>query len=245
MSAENITIYKPNFKRFNDLRAADIDFDFHIHTNLTDGKSSIEEIINQAKIMKLRSIAITEHVRKTSGWFDEFKKQIEKKRVGENINLLIGIEAKAVDLKGNIDATDDMIQQAEIVIGSVHSYPHERGGFIPIDSIESMGKERASKTEYLAAMGLLQGGKIDILGHPFGMCMLFFNDYDKELMEELFKESLKNKIAIEINTKYISNLGDYLKLINKVNPYVSIGSDSHYAGDIGRDFDMIKAEVAK
>ncbi|MDD5086538.1 MAG: 5-formyltetrahydrofolate cyclo-ligase, partial [Candidatus Nanoarchaeia archaeon] len=39
---------KPKFKRFNDLRKEDINFDFHMHTNFTDGHSSPEEMVKKA-----------------------------------------------------------------------------------------------------------------------------------------------------------------------------------------------------
>ena len=40
---------RPIFKKFNDLKPEDIDFNFHIHTNLSDGTSTPEEIIEKAK----------------------------------------------------------------------------------------------------------------------------------------------------------------------------------------------------
>ena len=64
-------------------------------------------------------------------------------------------------------------------------------------------------------------------------------------MELLFKEALKQKIAIDINTKYLCNQEEFFRLLREVNPYVSFGSDAHNKKEIGRSFDIIRKEIKK
>lgn len=40
--------------------------------------------------------------------------------------------------------------------------------------------------------------------------------------------------AIEVNSKYIKNTFDFLKVCGEINPKISIGSDAHKAKNIGR-----------
>lgn len=237
---------KPKFKKFNDLKIEDINFNFHIHTNQTDGLSSPEEIVKEAIKLKLKAIAFTEHVNKNSNWFDDFKTRISiLKKKNKKIKIFFGIESKAEDFNGNLDATKKMITNSDIVIGVVHRYPDKNRGLLSLNQIKDLGPEKSAEIEFKLARGLLNNKDIDILGHPFGIYSMFFTKLPKEYLEELFKESLKKKIAIEINTKYIIEKKLLFKLLEKINPYISIGSDVHHKKELTKSFDVIKKEIKK
>ena len=94
--------------------------DYHIHTNATEGEMSPEEIIRQAKAMKIKTIAFTEHISKepTYDWF-EFKKKINNLNVN-GIRVLVGIEAKVLDEDSSLNVNDDILNASDIVLGAVH-----------------------------------------------------------------------------------------------------------------------------
>ncbi len=94
--------------------------DYHIHTNVTEGEISPEEIIRQAKAMKIKTIAFTEHISKqpTYDWF-KFKKRIDNFNV-KGIRVLVGIEAKVLNKNGLLNVNDDILNAADIVLGAVH-----------------------------------------------------------------------------------------------------------------------------
>lgn len=236
---------KPNFKRFNDLKQEDINFDFHIHTNYTDGLSSPEEMVNRAIQLKLNAIAFTEHVNKTSDWFKEFSDRINSLKKNKNIKIFLGIEAKANDFKGTIDATQDMITNSDIVMGVVHRYPDGKGDLIPLEEIKNIGQEKSAEIEFNLTMGLLENKNIHILGHPFGVYSKFFTKLPEDYMKKLMTKALEKNIAIEINTKYLLENKKFFRLLREINPYVSIGSDAHDKEDIAIDFDIIKEEIKK
>ena len=236
---------KPKFKRFNNLTPKDINFDFHIHTNQTDGFCSAEEMIDQAINLKLKAIAITEHVDKSSDWFNNFAARIEILRNNNKIKILLGIETKVLDFNGTIDATANAIAKSDIVIGSVHRYPDGQGGFVPLEKIRDLGQSLSAKTEFNLAMGLLKNKKVDVLGHPFGVYSKLFGVFPEDYLEQLLIKSLENKIAVEINTKYIVERDLFFKLFRKINPYVSIGSDAHHKEELARSFDIIREEIKK
>lgn len=229
---------KPIFKRFNDLRKEDINFDFHIHTNQTDGLSTPEELLEKAKDLELKAIAFTEHVTHESNLFNSFIKRIMSLNPG-NLKVFIGIETKVLDFNGTLDATDKMLR-SDIVIGSVHRYPSDKG---PIDLKQIKTLENADEIEFKLAMGMLKNSPIDVLGHPWGIYSLFHRKLPKTYFKILCRESLKRKIAIEINTKYLIEPHELFNILRDVNPYISIGSDAHKREDIGYLFHIIKDNI--
>lgn len=236
------------FKRFNELKIEDVNFDFHMHTNQTDGRSSLEEMTNQARKIGLASIAFSEHVNMTTLWFPEFASRVRDLKArysSKGINILLGIEVKPKDFYGELDTFPEIINASEMTVGSVHSYPNDNGGFISIKDISSLDEETAAEIEFNAARGLLQNPHVDVLGHPFGVFSTFFSSFPKNYLTTLFKDSLSRGIAIEINTKYLPNSQMYFELLRKINPYVSFGSDAHHTSEIARDFDLIKKEISK
>lgn len=232
---------KPTFRRFNTLREKDVKFDFHIHTDQTDGISTPEEIVQKAKYLNLEAIAFTEHVTHESDWFPDFKKKI-KSLDSDDLKIYVGIETKPLDFNGTLDAMEYMLN-SDIVIGSVHRYPLYEGGLIPFYNLKMIGQTKAADIEFNAALGMLKNSKIDVLGHPFGVYSLFYKDVPENYLRALFKESLKRKIAIEINTKYFIETKKLFRLLKEVNPYVSIGSDAHKKEDICRSFHIIKENL--
>ncbi len=236
---------KPEFKRFNDLKQEDINLDFHIHTNYTDGHSTPEEMVNKAIQLKLNAIAFTEHVNKTSEWFDEFSERINSLKKNKNIEVFLGIEAKALDFSGSLDATEEMIKKSDLVVGVVHRYPDGNGGLIPIQDVKEIGMEKTAETEFRLAMGILDNGNVDVLGHPFGVYSKFFTQLPEDYMRKLMKKAVEKNIAIEVNTKYLLENKKFFRLLGEINPCVSIGSDAHHIDEIAKDFDIIKEEIKK
>ena len=94
--------------------------DYHIHTNVTDGKEDIKDIIEKAKKLGIKEIAITEHISKkpTYDW-TKFKREIKKIKI-KGIKIFVGVEAKILNKKGDLNVNDSILKKAEIVLGSVH-----------------------------------------------------------------------------------------------------------------------------
>lgn len=91
--------------------------DYHIHTNLTDGQMSVEQIIGLARDLGVEQIAITEHIcrQPTYDWFKlrDTVKHLDK-------TALAGVEAKVLDRDGTLDCPENILKEADLVLGSVH-----------------------------------------------------------------------------------------------------------------------------
>ncbi|WP_414586010.1 PHP domain-containing protein [Scytonema sp. PCC 10023] len=225
-STEAKPYHKPyQFKRFLDLRWSDINCDLHMHTSWTDGKAGVSDILELSVREGLSYVAFTEHVRKDTNWFPEFAQEVRSKAEAYfQLNVLVGCEAKALDINGGLDVSEEILAECDLVLGSVHRFPNSQGGYINVSHLTSQG---FAQIEFELALGLLKFAPIDVLAHPGGMYSRLHGEFPAEFMRELMKVSLERGIAMEINTSYLRNLPNFLELCAELNPYVSIGSDMH------------------
>lgn len=229
----------PDFVRFRDLTPEYVNRDFQVHTSFTDGQASVREVVKRAEEIELREIAFTEHVRRASSFYPGFAAEVTAVRRSSPVRIYLGIEVKAEDENGTLDASEEVVEQAEIVLGSVHRFPVGGSRFVPAGEF---GYEEAAKREFRLALGLLRYAPIHVLSHPGGMCSRTFGRFSREFLEELMYVSLERRVAIEINTSYYKhNLNDFLELCMEMNPYVSVGSDVHRLNELGTCRDALKA----
>ncbi|MBO3460068.1 MAG: PHP domain-containing protein [Aetokthonos hydrillicola CCALA 1050] len=213
------------FKRFLDLQWFDINCDLHMHTSQTDGKATIPQILQLSVNQGLNCVAFTEHVRKDTTWFSEFAQEVRSyAEVYPQLKVLVGCEAKALNATGGFDVSEEILAECDLVLGSVHRFPNNQGGYINVCGLTPEG---FAQIEFELALGLLKYAPMNVLAHPGGMYSRLHGEFPAELMRELMKVSLERKIAIEINTSYVRNLPNFLQLCAEVNPFVSIGSDVH------------------
>jgi DNA polymerase (family 10) len=105
---------------------ADLKGDLHCHTTASDGTASIEEMAHAALDAGYEYLAITDH--SASMGFgadvspDELRVQIDRVRSIEipGIRLLVGSEVNILP-DGSIDYADDLLEQLDWVVGSVHT----------------------------------------------------------------------------------------------------------------------------
>ncbi len=229
---------KPKFVRFSQLADLHSRYDYHIHTSWSDGQATPEEFIRVALQKNLDAIAFTDHVRKTSTWFDLFVDEVKKlQEKTSELKIYIGIEAKALTSNGDLDATEHMIKRSDIVLGAVHRYS-EGGNYL---DFRKLSPEKAAKTEFKLARGLLRNPSVDVLAHPGGVFeRQYKRPFPKEYLEEIIKVANGQNKALEINSSYLgeSSYQCHLALYSKLNPLVSLGSDAHHPNELGTVLDL-------
>ena len=177
-------------KNVDPIKLADeIKGDLHVHTNYSDGKNSIIEMINAARKLNYKYIAITDHskARAIANGLNEERilqqiKEIQKIRKKFNdITVFTGVE---VDIKGKgeLDLAEDVLKRLDIVIGSIHS------GF-------KMDKEEMTKRLVKA----FDTGLIKIFGHPTTRIINYRPEIQFDI-NRIFKICRDNNIALEINS---------------------------------------------
>lgn len=230
---------QPTFKRFRSMTSSCVSYDYHIHTSWADGKATVREYVEVALQKGLKGIAFTEHVRKTSSWFDAFVDEVKNLREKvAGLVILYGIEAKVLDYNGNLDATKEMIQKSEIVLGSVHRYPHGSGGYL---NFQELSYNEAAEIEFNLACALLRNPYVNVLAHPGGTFEKNFDGvFPEEYLEEIVEIANQQGKAIEINSPYLKDHLRFFRLCSKLNPLISLGSDAHSVEELGSVLRLIK-----
>lgn len=96
-------------------------WNYHSHSNYTDGENSIEEIAGYCDEKGIAEIAITEHVRRVVSYdFNRLLAEMNRCSKRFNVRIISGVEAKILP-DGSLDCPEQIKEKVEIVIGSVHS----------------------------------------------------------------------------------------------------------------------------
>jgi DNA polymerase (family 10) len=169
--------------------STDIKGDLHVHSNWSDGGSSIEEVVLKARNMGYEYIAITDHSQglKIAGGLDKEKlkqksKEIERlTRKYKDIKILFGTEVD-IDSNGELDYSDDMLREMDIVIAAVHA------GF-------KQSKEKLTRRIIKAC----QNRHVQIIAHLTGRLWGAREAYEVDL-EEIFKACKDTGTMLEINS---------------------------------------------
>ncbi|WEX75627.1 PHP domain-containing protein [Sinorhizobium numidicum] len=228
---------KPAFCRFRDLSQAQLNVELQVHTSWTDGQATALQILETAKERGLGALAFTEHVREETTWFNQFREEVLSAARGfEGIRVYVGCETKAMDDRGRLDVSQDVLDACDIVLGVVHRLPDGKGGYL---DFKQLSFEQTAEIEFRLSMGMIWNAPIDVLGHPGGMSLRRHGRFPKAYYRELMTASLERQIALEINSSYLVDMPAFLALCDEINPFVSIGSDAHRLSELGRCRDQL------
>ena len=236
------------FPRFRELTPTDCNVELHVHTTWTDGRASIAEVLAAARAAGLATIALTEHVRRGSQeWFGRFAADV--RRTAEDfsdLEVLVGCEAKALAADGTpasvLDVDPAVIEESDMVLGSVHRFPAADGGLL---NFADLDRATMARMEAELASSLLRYAPIDVLAHPGGMYQRRHGVFPENLMREIVTTAVERGIAVEISTSYLKDVRGFLDICRSLNPYVSIGSDAHSIADIGSCRAAVTAYLAE
>ena len=201
----------------------DLEGDVHMHTVETDGKNTIEEMADAAKSRGYKYIAITDHSKNLA-----FANGLDDKRAVEHIariravgNQIDGIKIFAgieVDIlaEGDLDLSDDVLAQMDIVIASVHSV---------------FNQEPAKMTDRLRKA--IANPNTSIIGHPTGRIQLRRDAYQFD-MHAILTAAAKHKVAMELNA-YPDRLDFndvHLRQAKQQGVKIVINTDSHHTSHL-------------
>ncbi|RBP44767.1 phosphatase [Garciella nitratireducens] len=195
--------------------------DTHCHT-IASGHaySTINEIVEVAKEKGLELISITDHGPELSGFPNVYYFSNLKVVPSEikGVKVLKGVEANIMDCEGNLDLPQEFMKNLDIVLAGLHD-----PCFIP----------RTKEQNTQAVLNAMNNPYVDILVHPGNP--LYKLDYDR-----IVEEAHRTNTLIEINnSSFISREGSYencLEIAKKCKERgvkIILGSDTHYAGDVG------------
>lgn len=86
---------------------------FHVHTDWTDGKSSLADYCVAAKKYGFQSIILAEHIRRDPTYnFWEFLQLVEEQQASHAIEIVVGMEAKVLP-GGFLDIPDRVLSETD------------------------------------------------------------------------------------------------------------------------------------
>jgi DNA polymerase (family 10) len=200
------------------IELADIKGDLHAHTDWSDGRSTLEEMVQAAQVYGLEYLAITEHSDrlKIAGGLESSRllAQIDEiDRLNQEfskITLLKGIEVEILQ-DGRLDLSDEVLGRLDLVIGSIHSYFG-----LPLDK-QTDRILRAMDHKYFS-----------ILAHPINRLI----DERPPIEVEMIKVIQKAKdrgcyIELNSNPRRLDLYDTYCRIAKDTGVLVAIDSDAH------------------
>jgi DNA polymerase (family X) len=166
----------------------DIQGDFHVHTNETDGAEPLDAMVAAGRKRGYAYMGISDHSVSATIAFgltaevalarrDRFR---DLNRQLRGFTVLMGTECDILD-GGEMDYPDQVLKEFDYVIGSVHS---------------KFGEPRKEMTARVIAAA--ENPHVDILGHPTARLLAKREPIDLDL-NEVFAASAKAGTAVEVN----------------------------------------------
>jgi len=201
--------------------------DLHLHSNFSDGKNSIEEMTKMAIKLGYKKIAFTDHVRISTIWIDKYIREIKRiRKKYPEIEIYSGIEAKAINLQGEIDAKKSFFQKVDFVLAAFHRIPRGNKIYLSKEEIKK-NKKIALDLWYKSMMNVLENKSVDIIAHPTAILKRYEIKLPKWMKEKIAKKAKKENKIFEISQKHKVPNKEFEKILKNHNIQFTYGSDSH------------------
>ena len=170
------------------VRRADLKGDLHVHTDWSDGRDPTEVMVAAAKARGLQYVAITDHSvgRGIANGLSPERLRRHVAQIRETERRIGGIKVLAgteMDIRadGSLDYSDQILQELDWVIGSVHS---------------SMGQD--SQTMTARIIKAMRNPHVSVIGHLTTRRIGERQPIDADF-EALFRSAAETGTALEIN----------------------------------------------
>jgi DNA polymerase (family 10) len=194
---------------------ADILGDLHMHTDWSDGKATLEEMVVGASAVGHRYIAICDHAKRLhDGRLERQAERIaELSAATEGIALLSGVE---VDIRadGSLDLPDDALAERDWVVASIHS-----------------GFREPAATLTARIVAAMDNPHVDCIGHPTGRKIGRRAPYEVDF-ETVVARAVETGTCLEINGQpdRLDLRDTYARLAAEAGAMIVLSSDAHSVG---------------
>ncbi len=198
--------------------------DLHTHTDKSDGANSIEEMLEAASAKSYEYFCISDHTKSLTiaGGMTEEQILASINEIDEinssgkwKMRALKGAEVDILP-NGDLDISDEVLRQLDIVTASVHS---------------KMKDTKEAITDRVCAA--IQNRHVDILGHPTGRLLLKRSEYEVDL-ERIFETARTGGVVMELNShpeRLDLNDGN-LRAAKRYGLKIAINTDAHRIGEL-------------
>lgn len=216
--------------------------DYHTHSRNSDGRQSVRQIVEAARIRGLSEIAVTDHGPlaavigiKSAERYLTMREEIEALKIlYPDIKILLGAEANIRNLQGTLDIPDTILHQLDVVIAGLHPYTlptslQDGRDIFLRNSLRHLGRKQREEAKRANTKATVQAiarhPELDIISHPG----LFF-EVD---IEEVARACIKHQVLFEINCGHEHpKVSDIMKAQRLGTSFI-INSDSHFQSTVG------------
>jgi DNA polymerase (family 10) len=204
---------------------ADIKGELHSHTKATDGRNSLEEMALGARRCGLKYLAVTDHSQylKMVDGLDERRLLAQLDEIDrlnatlKGIRLLKGIEVEILE-DGGLDLPDRVLQQLDLVIGSVHSRFR-----LPA---------RQQTERILRAM---DHRFFSILGHPSGRLINERDPYEVDMAAVVQKAKERGCfLELNANPQRLDLTETHCQMAKEAGVLIAVNTDAHSVAEFGQ-----------
>ena len=196
--------------------------DLHTHTVDTDGRNTLEQMVEAASASGLEYIAITNHSKAlkvakglTDEGFRSFNRKIDSMNEKGSIRIFKGVELEILK-DGSLDLENSTLMEMDFVLAALHQ------------GVVGDAEENTARV-----VKAIESGKIHSLAHPTGRLIGNREAYRLNF-DRIFEACRDNHVFVEING-YPERSDLPFDLAKKAREYgirFTLGSDSHSTRDM-------------
>jgi DNA polymerase (family 10) len=169
---------------------SDIRGDLHMHTNATDGRATIEEMIHACKKLGYHYIAITDHSKRVTmaKGMDADRLRAHWKNIEQvagrfpGIRVLKGVEMDILE-DGSMDLPEEVLAEADWVVASIH-----------------YGQNQSRDQITRRILNAIKNPYVHCIGHPTGRLIGRRRPYELDL-DEIFSAAADYGCLLEVNAQ--------------------------------------------
>jgi DNA polymerase (family 10) len=196
--------------------------DLQMHTEASDGKETIEAMIDAARRLGYAYIAVTEHSPRmamaglTPADLRKQWKQIDRLNAGmRGFRVLKSVEMDILE-SGKLDLPDDVLQEADYVVATIH-----------------YGQKQTERQLTDRLLGAIANPWVDAIGHPTGRIVNSRPSYALDF-EAVAKAAAASGCLLEINGSERLDLSDTLAAAAKAHGVrFVLSTDAHNVRELG------------
>ena len=192
--------------------------DLHAHTDWSDGRGTLEEMVETARELGRRYLAICDHARRLRD--GRLERQAEDiAAVNESVSGIRVLSGVEVDIRadGSVDLADEQLAERDWVMASIHS------GF---------DKPREELTKRLAAA--MEHPHVHCIGHPTGRKINRRDAYEVDF-EALLDKAVETGTFLEINSQpdRLDLIDTHARAAAEAGVKIVVSTDAHRTHELG------------
>ena len=201
----------------------DLKGDLHAHTRATDGRNSLPEMAEAARLRGLRYFAITDHSRRltmakgldSTRLLQQMEDIDQLNATLSGVTILKGIEVDILE-DGSLDLPDEVLGRLDLVVGAVHS---------------RFNLSNRRQTERI--MKAMDHPHFSILAHPSGRLIGRREPYEVDMLR-IIRKARERRCFLEINAhpERLDLTDIHCRMAREEGVLLAVNTDAHSMLDL-------------